>query len=66
MFYTRFDGYYYSRPTSYRSYYPRLQKPEILVENDIDTQDILRFFQKNNIVVNNLGGLSRGIRFDDL
>jgi hypothetical protein len=66
MFYTKFDGYYYSRPVSYKSYYARIDKPEILVENDVDTQDILKFLQANNIVVNNLGGLSRGIRFDDI
>jgi hypothetical protein len=66
MFFNRFDSYYYSRPVSYRSYNPRIQKPEILAENDVDTRDLLSYFQKQGITVQNLGGLSRGIRFGDI
>ena len=65
MFYTPFDGYYYSRPVAYRSYYPRLQKQEILKENDADTQEVINILQKNGIQFTNLGGLSRGIRWGD-
>lgn len=50
MNYTRFDSYYYSRPVSYRSYYPKLQKTEILKENDSDTQEVINFFTKEGIV----------------
>ncbi len=65
MYYTPFDGYYYSRPVAYRSYYPRLTKQEILQQNDADTQQVIGILQKNGIQFNNLGGLSRGIKFDD-
>ena len=63
MSYTPFDGYYYSRPVAYRSYYPRIGKEQILKENDTDTQQVLQLLQKNGVQFNNLGGLSRGIRF---
>jgi hypothetical protein len=65
MYYTPFDGYYYSRPVAYRSYYPRLQKEEILKENDADTQEVIKILQKNGVQFTNLGGLSRGIKFED-
>jgi L-lysine 2,3-aminomutase len=65
MYYTPFDGYYYSRPVAYKSYYPRLTKQSILQENDADTQDVLRVLQKSGINFVNNGGLSRGITFDD-
>lgn len=66
MFYNKFDSYYYSRPVSYRSYNPRLVKPEILKETDPDTIALLNFFKRLNITVDDLGGISRGIRFGDL
>lgn len=65
MQYTKFDGYYYSRPVSYKSYYPRIQKPEVLQENDADTQEVIQILTKNSIKFDNRGGLSRGIRFGD-
>ena len=32
----------------------------------IDFRKVLQFFSKNNVTVDNLGGLSRGIRFGDI
>lgn len=66
MFFNRFDSYYYSRPVSYRSYNPRLTKQEVLTLPDPDTDQVLDFFRRNNVTVDNLGGLARGIRFGDL
>ena len=66
MFFNKFDSYYYSRPISYRSYYPRLQKPEILQINDPHSQEVLNFLKQQNIEVTDLGGLARGIRFFDI
>lgn len=66
MFFNKFDSYYYSRPVSYRSYNPRLVKPEILKINDTQSQDVLNFLKSQNIEVTDLGGLARGIRFFDL
>ena len=66
MLWTRQDSYYYSRPVSYRSYNPRLTKKEILNIQDPDTDKVLNFFARNNVTVDNLGGLSRGIRFGDI
>lgn len=66
MFFNRFDSYYYSRPISYRSYNPRITKQEVLTIADPDTDKVLDFFRRNNVTVDNLGGLSRGIRFGDL
>jgi hypothetical protein len=66
MFFNRSDSYYYSRPISYRSYNPRLTKKEVLPFSDPDTDKVLNFFKQNNVTVDNLGGLSRGIRFGDL
>ena len=65
MFYNRFDSYYYSRPVSYRSYNTRIQKPEILRIDESDTKEVLNFLNSRNMKCDNLGGLSRGIRFDD-
>lgn len=65
MFFNKFDSYYYSRPISYRSYYPRIAKPEILPINDPQSQEVLSFLQQQNIEAKNLGGLARGIRFWD-
>ena len=66
MNYTPFDSYYYSRPVAYKSYYPKLQKEEILKENDPDTQEIIKLLTSRQIKFDNLGGLSRGIKFDDI
>lgn len=62
----RFDSYYYSRPVSYRSYNPRVTREEILPIVDNESNQLLDFFRKNNVQVENLGGLARGIRFGDL
>lgn len=66
MFFNKFDSYYYSRPVSYRSYNPRLVKPEILKINDPQSQEVLNFLKSQNIETTDLGGLARGIRFFDL
>lgn len=63
--YTPFDGYYYSRPVAYRSYYPKIQKEEILKESDVDTQEVIKVLHKSGIQFTNLGGLSRGLKFGD-
>ena len=65
MYYGRFDSYYYSRPVAYRSYYPRIQKPEILHFETRDTEEVLNLFRNRNIQFTDLGGLNRGIRFLD-
>ena len=62
----RFDSYYYSRPISYRSYYPRQVKEEVLTINDNETNQVLDLLRRKQQEVNNLGGLARGIRFGDL
>jgi hypothetical protein len=64
MFFNKLDSYYYSRPVSYRSYYQK-SRPEILKFNDPESQDVLAFLKQQNIQANDLGGLARGIRFDD-
>ncbi len=66
MSYTKFDSYYYSRPVSYRSYYPRIQKQEILPYNDQESAQIVEILRAAQKEVNDLGGLARGIRFGDL
>jgi hypothetical protein len=55
----------YSRPISYRSYYPRVAKPEVLHIPDPQTDEVLDLLKRENIEVTNLGGLARGIRFWD-
>lgn len=66
MLFTRWDSAYYSRPISYRSYYPRQVKPEILKINDTQTQEVLKLLKQQGLQVQDLGGLGRGIRFDDI
>lgn len=66
MFFNSMDSYYYSRPVSYRSYNPRISKPEIINIKDVETDKVLDLFRRNNVTVDNLGGLARGIRFGDL
>ena len=66
MFYSKFDSYYYSRPVSYASYNPRLLKKPILDIKDSESQEVMNFFRRNSINAEDLGGLDRGIRFDDL
>jgi len=66
MLWSKQDSFYYSRPVSYRSYNPRISKKEILNIQDPDTDKVLNFFSRNNVTVDNLGGLSRGIRFGDI
>ena len=62
----KFDSPYYSRPVSYRSYNPRISRKEVLNIADPESQQVLEFFRKNNVTVEDLGGLARGIRFGDL
>ena len=64
--YTRFDSYYYSRPVSYRSYYPRIQKQEVLPFRDEESAQTLALLAELKVATNDLGGLARGIRFGDL
>lgn len=66
MFFNSMDSYYYSRPVSYRSYNPRISKPEIILVKDPETEQVIELFRKNNQAIDNLGGLARGIRFGDL
>jgi hypothetical protein len=66
MYFTKSDSYYYSRPVSYRSYYAPVSKKSILTFSDPETDQVLDFFRSNNAIVNDLGGLARGIRFGDL
>jgi hypothetical protein len=66
MSYNRFDSYFYSRPVSYRSYYPRLTKQTLLSDLDPDTTKVNNFLRSKGVEVNDLGGISRGIRFGDL
>ncbi len=66
MFFNKFDSYYYSRPISYRSYYPKLTRPEILKIQDPQSQEVLNFLNQQKLEVTDLGGLARGIRFDDI
>lgn len=66
MLFNKFDSYYYSRPIAYRSYNPKLTRPEILKFDDSQTTEVLNFLRQNNIEVTNLGGLNRGLRFFDL
>jgi hypothetical protein len=66
MYYGKFDSYYYSRPVSYRSYNPRLLRSDVIAVNDTETNELLDFFRRNNIEVENFGGLGRGVRFGDL
>lgn len=66
MLFNRWDSYYYSRPISYRSYYSRVSKPEILKLNDLETQETRNLLKQLNVEYTDLGGLARGIRFLDL
>lgn len=66
MFFNKFDSYYYSRPISYRSYNPRLTRPEILPIKDSESQEVLALLNQQGLEVTDLGGLARGIRFDDV
>jgi hypothetical protein len=64
--YSIFDGYYYSRPVSYRSYYPRVQKPFILTDQlDKETDIIKSILTKNKQEFNPSEVLSRGIHWSD-
>jgi hypothetical protein len=61
-----FDGYYYSRPVSYRSYYPRVQKPFVLSdhldrENDVIKGILSKFRQE----FEPKDTLARGIHWND-
>jgi hypothetical protein len=66
MFYGKFDSYYYSRPVSYKSYYPRIDKKEILKVSDKDGDEVKNFLIRNGYQITDLGGLDRGIRFGDV
>lgn len=50
MFFNQFDSYYYSRPISYRSYYPKTRAP-ILAFNDPESQEVKNFLRQNNFEV---------------
>ena len=66
MHYNRFDSYFYSRPVAYKSYYPRIEKKEILTFNDPETDQVVNYLRAEGYDVQNLGGLARGIRFGDI
>ncbi len=66
MLYGKFDSYYYSRPVSYRSYNPRIKSEELLTIKDPQSTEVLNFLRGQKLDVTDLGGLARGIRFDDL
>lgn len=66
MLFSKWEPNYYYRPISYRSYYPRQVKPEVLKVNDPQTQETLNLLRQQGQKVQNLGGLARGIRFDDI
>lgn len=65
MFASSWNTWNYSRPIAYRSYYPRVQKTEVIKYSDTETEQVLAFLSQQGIQFNNLGGLSRGIRFSD-
>ena len=66
MYYGKFDSYTYSRPVSYRSYYPRIEKKEILNLKDPEADQVKNYLRSNGYEVTDLGGLARGIRFGDI
>lgn len=47
--YNKMDSYYYSRPISYRSYYPRINKEEILTINDQESDQVLELLRNNKL-----------------
>ena len=65
MLYNKFDSYYYSRPVSYKSYYPKLTKtsqPLLLGAIGPDeTGIVLDYFRSQKLVYVDKGGLDRGI-----
>jgi hypothetical protein len=64
--YSIFDGYYYSRPVSYRSYYPRVQKPFILTDHlDKESDAIRNILARNKQEFNQTDSLARGIHWTD-
>lgn len=66
MFAIRDQHWYWRRPISYRSYNPRVSRPEILKVQDQETNQVVNFLKQQNIDATNLGGLARGVRFWDL
>ncbi len=64
--YTIFEGYSYSRPVSYRSYYPRHLKPFVLKDHQDPESDAIRnILTRNKQTVNWRDSLARGIKWDD-
>lgn len=64
--YTAFDGYYYSRPVSYQSYYPRVSKPFILTDHlDQESDAIRNILAKNRQQFDEKETLARGIHWGD-
>ena len=65
MFYTTWNTTNYSRPIAYRSYYPRVHKKEVISSIEPETNEVIALLQNCGIKYDNLGGLSRGVRFED-
>lgn len=61
-----FDGYYYSRPVSYRSYYPRQQKRFVLTDHLDRGDDVIKsILGKYRQAYNDKETLARGIHWND-
>lgn len=61
-----FDGYYYSRPVSYRSYYARVQKPFVLTDHlDPQSDAVKATLQRFRQEFNPKETLARGIHWGD-
>lgn len=61
-----FDGYYYSRPVSYRSYYPRVQKPFVLKDHLDREDDVIRsILGKFRQTIDQKDSLARGVHWND-
>jgi hypothetical protein len=64
--YSIFDGYYYSRPISYQSYYPRYVKPFVLKDHlDKESDSIRNILSKNRQEFDDKEILARGIHWKD-
>lgn len=58
-----FQGVSYSRPRTYISYNSRIQKPDVLMQFDPETQKVKELLQRNRLEVNQFDDMIRGIRF---
>lgn len=64
--YSIFDGYYYSRPISYQSYYTRKVKPYILKDHlDKESDTIRNILLKGKQEFDDQETLARGIHWGD-